>query len=195
MHCRIPQGAQVGTAMSRRDRTITHSTEPLAFPCEDGAVGYILCERGDLVCIVDLDDWHRFKQYKWDITPRKQTYYARTFYEGYHYYLHREIMGLETGDPRHVDHRNDDGLDCRKDNLRVSTIADNVGRANRKRGKTGYIGVEEHAGKFVAKAARLGKRVYIGRYDTAEQAARAYDAHQRSKLGSIARLNFPEDAA
>lgn len=39
-----------------------------------------------------------------------------------------------------------------------------------------------------------GKRIYIGRFDTAEQAASAYDAKAKELFGELAKLNFPENA-
>lgn len=38
-----------------------------------------------------------------------------------------------------------------------------------------------------------GKRICIGDYGTAEEAARAYDRAARELHGEFARLNFPDD--
>ena len=49
--------------------------------------------------------------------------------------------------------------------------------ANRSENKIGYLGVREHHGRFDARRRVDGKEVYIGKYDTAVEAAVAYAKH------------------
>ena len=57
---------------------------------------------------------------------------------------------------------------------------------------------DPHGGRWRAQIAKHGLRIHLGRFDSEEDAARAYDAATRALHGEFARLNFPnvtEEAA
>jgi len=102
-------------------------------------------------------------------------------------YLHRFI--LDAPEDMQVDHINHNTLDCRKANIRLCTQSQNMANVRPRPGK--YKGVRRSrfgGGGFVATL--LGK--YLGRFDTAEQAAHAYDTAARRKYGAFACINFPD---
>jgi predicted site-specific integrase-resolvase len=115
-----------------------------------------------------------------------------------HSALHRIILGL-TDPELDVMHRNDDPLDCRRENLVVRTHSEK-GAAARKRDSVNgqpctskFKGVswDKSKGKWVAQIKRDGKR-HLGRYDDEIAAAEAYDEAARETWGEHARLNFPD---
>lgn len=110
-------------------------------------------------------------------------------------YLHRFIMNAPKG--VQVDHKDNDGLNCQKENLRFATPAQN--HQNMKIIRTGAVpfkGVTYCRRRNRRK--RFHARLYseggasLGYFLTAQEAARAYDAKAREMYGEFARLNFPE---
>lgn len=98
--------------------------------------------------------------------------------------MHNLIMGR-----LHIDHRNGDGLDNQRNNLRVGSRGQNRMNSHSIKSKSGFIGVykEAHAATW---AARHNSK-HIGNFKTAEDAARAYDSVVFVKYGEFAQLNFP----
>jgi hypothetical protein len=61
--------------------------------------------------------------------------------------------------------------------------------------RAGFKGVNWSGRRWQARIMKDGKRHFLGTYDTAEEAARAYDAAACTLFGGHARLNFPGEAA
>jgi hypothetical protein len=103
--------------------------------------------------------------------------------------MHNQILNTPKGFL--CDHRNGNGLDNRGENLRIATQAQN--QMNKTvRSKTGFKGVwAVPGGKFAAKIHANDTYKYLGRFLTAEEAARAYDAEARKLHKSYGRYNFP----
>lgn len=161
---------------------------------DDPTVAILRGQHGEAIYI-DAEDYERVGCYLWTVKPYKQTFYASTVFRGRSFLLHRVIMRCAVGDPRIVDHEDDNGLNCTKRNMRYATHRQNTGRQRNSRlSSAGYIGVEARDQKFVARCRMDNKQVFLGRFDTAIEAARAYDAFVRVKLGKFARTNFGEGA-
>lgn len=100
--------------------------------------------------------------------------------------LHREIMCLDREDPREVDHINGDGLDNRRENLRVVTHLEQM---QNRRPQAGY---SRHRGVTFAKRrkeqpwharAQVGGRVHhLGYFDTEDEAAEAAASFRRANM-------------
>jgi len=91
-----------------------------------------------------------------------------------------------------TDHVNGDGLDNRRGNLRQATHAQNMGNQRlRSNNTSGYKGVSRSNQKWQAHVFPAGRSVYLGRFATPEEAARAYDDAAAEHFGEFARLNFP----
>lgn len=99
---------------------------------------------------------------------------------------------------RGCDHRNGDGLDNRRENLRPATQAQNAAnrRPNRRPGGSQFKGVDWHTQHKTWRARIMvnGRSHHLGLFTSQEAAARAYDAAATEAWGEFARLNFPADS-
>lgn len=148
--------------------------------------------------IVDDDDYGWLSRWKWHATHHKDgNWYAvhtTERPEHKHLLMHRVIMDAPDGIG--VDHKNRNGLDNRRKNLRFcDDIQNQRNREKSSRNKSGFKGVCWHKGqrKFIANIKIPGKRVHLGYFETAEEAARAYDNAAKMLHGEFSRLNFPDD--
>lgn len=107
--------------------------------------------------------------------------------------LHRLI--LRPPKWQRVDHRNGDGLDNRRENLRIVTNTQNLQNSVSRRGTSQYKGVSwiKRRGVWSAQIRYDGKNRFIGHYTDEVTAARAYDREAQMHFGEFARLNFPAE--
>lgn len=152
-----------------------------------------------LVALVDDEDMEYLSQFTWcvgEVSPGRR--YAMTRVrkpDGKQatVYMHRII--LDAPPKKKVDHINGDGLDNRRENIRLCSHSQNL--ANRKgpasHNTSGYVGVILYRGKWRAAVVKDNKRHYVGQFDTPEQAARARDKKARALHGPFAYVNFEEE--
>lgn len=154
------------------------------------------------VALVDDDDYPFLSEYKWHLRKlrsKKRSHkiynYVRTcfFFLGKQYKpnISRVITNAPIGFD--VDHKNGDGLDNRKINLRVATRTENArNSAKPKRFVTSkFKGVAKERGRWRARIYDGKKRQHLGLFKIAKEAAVAYDAAARKLFGLFARTNFP----
>lgn len=108
--------------------------------------------------------------------------------------MHKFIMGAPKGVT--VDHRDRNGLDNRRHNLRVATYQQNAANQAESRGLHGFFGVRKHGNRFWARI-DVGKKPICSAvsYQTAEEAALARDVLAIQHFGEFASLNFPQRIA
>lgn len=144
--------------------------------------------------LVDDSDYDWLNQWKWHY--KTCGYAARSVTvngQSKKIYMHRQIMNAQTGQV--VDHCNGDGLDNRRNNLRIVTVAQNVRNRRPVKNHNSYKGIYWHKGnkKWHARIQFEGRRFELGYYHDADMAARAYDAASRRLHGRYGRCNFPDD--
>lgn len=103
--------------------------------------------------------------------------------------MHRLLLSPPGGVS--IDHANRDKLDNRRANLRLCTTSQNLANSGRRSGNgSGYKGVSWHreAKKWQAHIQK-GRQFHLGLFESAETAARAYDAAALTLFGPFARTN------
>jgi len=152
------------------------------------------------VAMVDAGDADLVLQYRWHVHAMPDgRVYARARPNGGSVYMHRLIAATPAG--FETDHRDGDGLNNRRSNLRTATASQNRanGAKQRRRGdlppSSPFKGVHRtRDGYLTAKIKVNGQTRYLGTFPTEEAAARAYDAAARDAFGEFAQVNFPGDA-
>jgi len=165
---------------------------------EDGTV-HISMTRG-LEALIDFDDFERVRLYTW--VPRfshtrksdgVSVYYAEAVVPNEtgteKIFLHNLVMPPTDG--MRVDHRDRDGLNCRKGNLRFGTESQNSANKSSVRTIRKYRGVvkDNTSKNWIAKIMVNGKYICKCGLPTAEAAARAYNDLALSHFGEFAMLN------
>lgn len=151
------------------------------------------------VTLVDDEGFEWLSQYHWYAHFDGKNWYAARYLprnNGKHQtsLMHREIMDAPKG--MTVDHKDGNGLNNQKCNLRICLNSQNV--MNRKR--TSNRVVSQFKGiswnkrhkKWRARIGIGGKVKYLGCYESEEEAARAYGAAAKIYHGEYARPNFME---
>ena len=149
--------------------------------------------------LLDEVDYYRFGNLKWSLGGYKKNLYAVSGIKNKDgnfelVRLHRLIMNP----PENlvVDHRNGDGLDNRRENLRLATKSQNLFNSRkRKNTSSQFIGVsfDKRSGLWVAYIGLCRKKIFLGYFKNEIDAAKAYDAAAKIYHGEFARLNFPEE--
>ena len=167
----------------------------------DGTV-IVMLERRDgtaLPCFIDAGDWPKVRGYRWCAAKDKRNLYAQALVRKAEsgrktLGMHRLLMPA-TED---VDHRDGNGLNNRRTNLRSATDSQN--RANSRKPilcTSDFKGVSWHKAtkKWQGRIRVNDRKIYLGIFTSELDAARAYDAAALQHFGEFARLNFPLEQA
>lgn len=142
--------------------------------------------------IVDDEDYDWLNQWKWHARKDCKTYYVVRKDKQVAVLMHRHIFGLTKGDGEETDHRNGNGLDNRRENLRICTHSQNHQNRHAVCGNSKYKGVCYHISnkKWLVHIKLNGQQIHIGYFDDEIEAAKAYDAKALEMFGEFACTNF-----
>ena len=145
------------------------------------------------VALVDDEDYERLNQFKWCAHRDGYNWYPE---RSNHYIddkqktilMHREIMNAPKG--IEVDHRDWDGLNNQKENLRLCTHQQNArNRHAQKNNKLGVKGVRWHKNtkKFQARIQVDYKSIHLGLFTIIADADQAYRIAEDKYFGEFSR--------
>ena len=139
--------------------------------------------------LVDDADYDALAAVKWCAQKDGHTTYAVRNSEGRTVLMHRVITAAPQG--VQVDHINGDGLDNRRDNLRLCTHAENLRNQRVKPHSSKYKGVywDARDGKWQAQIRIDGRKKNLGYFTSELDAGRAYDEAAVKYFGEFARKN------
>jgi hypothetical protein len=164
--------------------------------------------KGEYFAKIDPEDFEDISQFRWfpnfcDKKDRtKASYACRNLPKGKKEFLHRRILKISDG--ALMDHKDRDGLNCRKYNLRVANHAENARNMKRRGGSSKYKGVswKKSQGVWTSQIKYEGKAIHLGVFpkkvvdgvDVGEiEAAKRYDTEALKFFSEFALLNFPEE--
>ncbi len=147
--------------------------------------------------IVDDEDFQKVSAFKWQAVKGKyhKSFYAQRFFGikktgrqniSMHVFLMQHVDGME------IDHRDGNGLNNQRCNLRFATHAQNCANRRKKSNNTsGFKGVSFHrqSKKWRAVVRVLGKDISLGLHKTPELAHAAYCAGADRHHGEFAKAS------
>lgn len=151
--------------------------------------------------LLDDSDYDLINQWTWHIKKDHNVLYARRNYwinvDGVKkcksVLLHRIL--LNENDPKVlIDHKDHNGLNNQRINLRRCSTCENLRNKKSELGSSSrFLGVtyrkESNTWEASIKDVRVGKRKYIGRFQTEQQAAAAYNLYAETIFGEFANPN------
>lgn len=148
-------------------------------------------KHGEKTVMVDDSDYDYLSQFNWSLLKDGYTFYASRRCGKKRIKMHREILGLT--DPKiMVDHKDRDGLNNQRGNLRVATHSgNNANRGSYKNSSSKYLGVswKRDSTAWEAGIKKGRKYKYLGHFKNEEDAALAYNEAAIKYHGDFANLN------
>jgi hypothetical protein len=144
-----------------------------------------------LFAVVDAEDYEELSKYKWRASHHGRIVYATCVRRGRVTYMHRMIIKARKGVL--VDHADGNGLNNRRSNLRPCNHRQNRANVGPRGGASGYVGVWQCKGRWVARITSRGKYYHLGTFNDPIEAARARDRKAYELNGEHAYINRPQD--
>lgn len=152
-----------------------------------GEIAYVPLTKG-YEAVVDAADLPLIANFSWRALVKPNTVYAvckdRNGPRPRMVLMHRRISGA--AEAVEIDHRDKNGLNNRRSNLRDATHEQNsYNRKTHRHNSSGFKGVSRSGRKWRADIRAAGESRYLGTYDTPESAASAYAQASRTLHGEF----------
>lgn len=159
-----------------------------------------------LFAIVDNEDYERINKFNWSVDIRKNTSYAYRKEGGKSIRMQNDVLWTKPKN-KIVDHKDRDGLNNKKSNLRICNYVQNgANRSLNKNKSSKYLGVcyIKRVVKYNSKRGGVTEydfsgwcafiksgtvRLNLGRFKTEKEAAIAYNNAAKKCFGEFANLN------
>lgn len=144
------------------------------------------------IALVSPEDFVKVNKHNWHLVVSKRKYgdqnYAQGKVDGRLTMLHQFLMGRPPAEGLVIDHKNNNGLDNQRSNLRfVSKSINNQNVQKKQNASSVYLGVSKRKDKFVV----MQGGTHIGVFEDELEAARHYDKYIAIKYNGAGRTNFP----
>ena len=157
----------------------------------------------ELYAIVDDEDYELVSRFKWYPRHTSRIIYAQCVMSMgtltnpnkqvfCYMLLHRLIM--RPSKDEEIDHRNHNGLDCRRANMRICNHQQNsFNRRSSTKKESSYKGVfyDKRNNNWRVKIKYHRQQIDLGRYSSEYEAALVYDRKAQELFGEYAFLNIP----
>jgi hypothetical protein len=175
---------------ARREKAQVTTNPPLWPPKRKKGVRRVLLTQG-LFATVDSADYKEIRKHKWSVSRRGNKVYACARINGQTVMMHRFLMRPRKG--FHVDHKDANGLNNCRSNLRICKASQNNANRRSRGGSSQFVGVTRRGDRWEAWVIYHGRYYTLGCYDDEVEAAKARDRKAVELHGVYAYLNFPED--
>lgn len=146
-----------------------------------------------LFAMVDDDMFDCLSGIKWYARKSRNTFYAEANAKNHHknggtIRMHHLILNPPNG--VFIDHKNGNGLDNQRSNLRFATASQNqCNRGKQKNSTSGFKGVHKDKDRWRSEIKINRKMKNLGRFKNPEEAAKAYDKAAKRYHGEFAYSN------
>lgn len=140
--------------------------------------------------LIDRKDYHLISDYRWSLIKRERTFYATARINGVPVLMHRLILDA-TESNLDVDHRDGNGLNNTRANLRLATRSQNASnrRLSNKHGVYKGANWNKVIKRWVVKVCKDRKVHYGGCFINEHDAAIAYNELAKKLHGEFALVN------
>ncbi len=145
--------------------------------------------------LIDDEDYYIISFFTWYAAKDENTFYANTSVRLNNKLIilrmHRFLLNLKSGEQ--VDHRDGNGLNNQKANLRICTHSQNcMNMKGHKNSTSKFKGVSwnKRYNRWVAQICLNRNIIFLGYFKNEVKAAGIYDTKAKELFGNFARLNF-----